>query len=449
MKEVTVFPNDAKSQGLNLPPSPRVVIVGAGFAGVEAAKILAKSNVEVVLIDRNTYHTFIPMLYQVATAVIDPQHVVYPLRRMFRGQRSVRILQAEVNNIDFNQQLVQTREGLTLDYQYLILATGSQSQYLGVSGAPQYSWPMRSLPEAIAIRHQILSCFEQAVKTLDSEERRKLLRFVIVGGGPTGVELAGALTELIQTALKRDYPTLNPSETEVVLVQSGDRLLKAYPQRLGDYTARWLRRHRVEVYLRTRVSQVTSETVELEEQTTLATQTVIWTAGVEGATPNLNPTPETTKRQEIITQPTLQVQNLPNIYAVGDLAEVKQESMTGVAQEAIQQGQTAAKNILKQIQGQSPQEFNYYDKGTLAIIGRHGGVGRIGKFAFIGWLAWFLWLEVHWFYLPGIRNRLGVLFNWLKCYFLGEGTNRLILREKLPAKLQSSDIHSASKTNSI
>jgi NADH dehydrogenase len=176
---------------------------------------------------------------------------------------------------------------------------------------------------------------------------------------------------------------------------------------------------------------------------------VIWTAGVEGATPNLNPTPETTKRQEIITQPTLQVQNLPNIYAVGDLAEVKQESMTGVAQEAIQQGQTAAKNILKQIQGQSPQEFNYYDKGTLAIIGRHGGVGRIGKFAFIGWLAWFLWLEVHWFYLPGIRNRLGVLFNWLKCYFLGEGTNRLILREKLPAKLQSSDIHSASKTNSI
>ncbi|MGB3402826.1 MAG: NAD(P)/FAD-dependent oxidoreductase [Microcoleaceae cyanobacterium] len=441
-----MFSNPTKLQRLNSSSNPRVVIVGAGFAGVEAAKILGKSNVEVVLIDRNTYHTFIPMLYQVATAVIDPQHVVYPLRRMFRGRGSVKILQAEVTAIDFDRQSVQTSEGLTLDYQYLILATGSQSQYLGVSGAPQHSWPMRSLPEAIAIRHQILSCFEQAVKTTDIELRRKLLRFVIVGGGPTGVELAGALSELIQTALKRDYPTLKQSETQVVLVQSSDRLLKGYPQRLGDYTARWLRRHQVEVYLGTRVSQVTAETVELEDQTTLATQTVIWTAGVEGATPNLNPKPETTKRQEIIAQPTLQVQNLPNIYAVGDLAEVQKESMTGVAQEAIQQGQTAAKNILKQIKGQSPQEFNYYDKGTLAIIGRHAGVGRIGKFAFTGWLAWFLWLEVHWFYLPGIRNRFGVLFNWLKCYLFGEGTNRLILREQLPANLQSSNTHPASKT---
>lgn len=441
-----MFSNSAKLQHLNLPSSPRVVIVGAGFAGVEAAKVLAKSNIEVILIDRNTYHTFIPMLYQVATAVIDPQQVVYPLRRMFRKQRSVKILQAEVTEIDFDRQFVQTREGLTLDYQYLILATGSQSQYLGVRGAPQYSWPMQSISEAIALRHQILSCFEQAVKTSDIELRRQLLRFVIVGGGPTGVELAGALTELIQTALKRDYPTLNLSETQVVLVQSSDRLLTGYPQPLGDYTARWLRRHRVEVYLGTRVSQVTPETVELEEQTTFATQTVIWTAGVEGATPNLDPAPETSKRQEIITQPTLQVQDLPNVYAVGDLAKVEQKSMTGVAQEAMQQGKTAGKNILKQMKGQSPQEFNYDDKGTLAIIGRHAGVGRIGKFAFKGWLAWFLWLEVHWFYLPGIRNRLGVLFNWLKCYFLGEGTNRLILREKLPVKPNSFEVKPASTT---
>ncbi|MEL7038702.1 MAG: NAD(P)/FAD-dependent oxidoreductase [Cyanobacteria bacterium J06592_8] len=425
-----MFSKSSRSQ-TSISSRSRVVIVGAGFAGVEAAKALAKSEVEVVLIDRNTYHTFIPMLYQVATTVLDPQQVVYPLRRMFRRWGSVRILQAEVTAIDFDQQLVQTREGLSLDYQYLILATGSKSQYLGVAGAPDYSWPMRSLSEAIALRHQILTCLEQAVKTSDPEERRKLLRFVIVGGGPTGVELAGALTELIKNMIRRDYPTLALSETQVVLVQSGEQLLKSYSKPLGDYTAQWLRRHGVEIYLATRVSQVKSESVQLDEDIVLATRTVIWTAGVQGATPTVRPSPETTKRQEVIVQPTLQIENHPDVYAVGDLAKIQQDSMTGVAQEAIQQGQTAAQNILRQLKDQSPEPFKYNDKGTLAIIGRHGGVGRIGRFNFKGWLAWFLWLEVHWLYLPGIRNRCGVLFNWLRYYFLGEGTHRLILREKI------------------
>jgi NADH dehydrogenase len=253
---------------------------------------------------------------------------------------------------------------------------------------------------------------------------------VIVGGGPTGIELAGALTELLQTAIKQDYPTLKLSETQVVLVQSGEQLLKTYAKPLGDYTAQWLRRQGVEIYLATRVSQVTPEAVHLDEDIILPTRTVIWTAGVQGATPTVRPPLATTKRQNVIVQPTLQLQDYPNVYGAGDLAKIQQESMTGVAQEAIQQGETAARNIIKQVQGQSPKPFNYHDKGTLAIIGRHAGVGRIGQFNVKGWLAWFLWLEVHWFYLPGIRNRFTVLFNWLKCYLFGEGTNRLIMRER-------------------
>ncbi|NJK37386.1 MAG: NAD(P)/FAD-dependent oxidoreductase [Oscillatoriales cyanobacterium RM2_1_1] len=424
----------------------RVVIVGAGFAGVEAAKALARSNssrsnqIEVVLIDRNNYHTFIPMLYQVATAVIYPQQIAYPIRRMFRGQDAVRFFQAEVTGIDFEQRSVQTSEGLQIDYQYLILATGSQSQYLGVPGAEEYAFPMRTLNDAVGLRNHLLSCLEQAVKLNDLEARQRWLRFVIVGGGPTGVELAGSLVQLISSALKRDFPTLDRSDTQIILVQSGEGLFKGYPERLGTYTARWLRRQGVQVYLKTGVSRVTPTNVHLDSANmdssdqghqadpwVIPTQTVIWTAGVEGAIPDPKPSLETTKRQQILAQPTLQVLTQPGVYAVGDLANIEGQSMNGVAQEAIQQGQTAARNILRQIEGKPPQPFDYHNKGRLAILGRHAGVAEIGRFAFGGIVAWLLWLEVHWWYLPGLRNRFGVLGNWLKYYCFGEGVNRIIL----------------------
>ncbi|MGF1493161.1 MAG: NAD(P)/FAD-dependent oxidoreductase [Microcoleaceae cyanobacterium] len=403
----------------------RVVIVGSGFAGVEAAKALSRSNFEIVLVDRNPYHTFIPMLYQVATAVLPPEQVVYPQHQMYEKRDAVRYLQAEVAGINFNQKMVQTTEGLNLDYQYLILATGSQSQYLGVSGAAEYAFPMRTLVDAMILRNHLFSCLEQATRQSDPEERQRLLRFVIVGGGPTGIELAGSLIQLLRGAVKRDFPDLNLAETQVILVQSGDQLFKSYPEHLGHYTARWLRQQGIQVHLNAKVSRVTPSTVHLDgqraDETAIPTQTVIWTAGVEGAVPQMEQLLETTKRQQILVKPTLQVLNQNEVYAVGDLAQIEGQSMGGVAQEAIQQGQAAAQNILRQSEGKPLEPFEYNNKGKLAIIGRHAGVGEIGRFAFGGVLAWLLWLEVHWWYLPGIRNRLGVLGNWLKYYFSGQG----------------------------
>lgn len=405
----------------------RVVIIGAGFAGVEAAKKLGKRGVNVLLIDRHNYHTFIPMLYQVATTVLYPHQVIYPLRRLFRGSPTVNFLQANVNKIDFHNQIIHS-ENLAIDYDYLVIATGSQSQYLGVTGAPENSLPMRTLTDAIAIRNQILSRFEQAAKVTDEEERIRLLTFVIVGGGATGIELAGSLNELIHSAFKKDYPTLNPNQARVIILQSGEQLFPSYPQKLGNYTEKWLRRHGVKVHLNSKVSKVTAEAVYLEDNTAIFTDTVIWTAGVLAATPETKQSVKTAAKDKVVVEQTLQLCGHKNVYGVGDVSYVdSQEEFNGVAQEAIQQGKTAADNILRQMNGESPKPFDYFNKGRLAIIGKHAGVGKIGKFAIKGFIAWFLWLEVHLLYLPGIRNRLGVLFNWLKYYFFGEGASRIII----------------------
>ena len=406
---------------------PKVVIIGAGFAGVEAAKKLGKHGVNVLLIDRHNYHTFIPMLYQVATAVLYPHQVIYPLRSLFRGFPTVNFLQANVNKVDFDRQIIYS-EDIAIDYDYLVIATGSQSQFLGVTGAPENSLPMRTLTDAIAIRNQVLSNFEKAAKVTDEQEKIRLLTFVIVGGGATGIELAGSLNELIHNAFKKDYPNLNSNLARVILLQSGEQLFPSYPQKLGNYTEKYLRRQGVKVHLNSKVSKVTPEAVYLEDNTSIFADTVIWTAGVLAATPETNRSVKTSAKDKVIVEQTLQLCGHKNVYGVGDVSYVDtKEKFNGVAQEAIQQGKTAADNILRQIKGRSLKPFDYFNKGRLAIIGKHAGVGKIGKFAIKGFIAWFLWLEVHLLYLPGIRNRLGVLFNWLKYYLLGEGASRIII----------------------
>ncbi len=406
---------------------PKVVIIGAGFAGVEAAKKLGKHGVNVLLIDRHNYHTFIPMLYQVATAVLYPHQVIYPLRSLFRGFPTVNFLQANVNKVDFDNQIIYSAD-VVIDYDYLVIATGSQSQFLGVTGAPENSLPMRTLTDAIAIRNQVLSNFEKAAEVTDEQEKIRLLTFVIVGGGATGIELAGSLNELIHNAFKKDYPNLNSNLARVILLQSGEQLFPSYPQKLGNYTEKYLRRQGVKVHLNSKVSKVTPEAVYLEDDTSIFADTVIWTAGVLAATPETKQSVKTAAKDKVIVEQTLQLCGHKNVYAVGDVSYVDtKEKFNGVAQEAIQQGKTAADNILRQIKGRSPEPFDYFNKGRLAIIGKHAGVGKIDKFAIKGFLAWFLWLEVHLLYLPGIRNRLGVLFNWLKYYFFGEGASRIII----------------------
>lgn len=405
----------------------RVVVIGAGFGGMQAAQSLAKSDAEVLLIDRNNYNTFIPLLYQVAAAQIEPEMIAYPLRTVVRRMARTRFLQAEVRRVDFAERVVEV-EGDRIPYDYLVMATGSQTRYLGVPGAGEHAFALRTLEQAVALRNHIFSLFERAARTVDAEERRALLTFVIVGGGPTGIEIAGTLAELRQ-AVKRDYPTINSKEIQIVLVQSGDRLLSNLPERLGRYAARKLARLGVKILLQTRVARVTSRSVSFEGEACQSAMTVVWAAGLEAAVPDMEMTPEMAEKRKLKVRPTLQLVNDDTVYAVGDLAYVEQENkqLVGVAPEALQQGVAVAQNIGRQLKGRSPKSFQYFNKGRLAIIGGYAGVGKIGPVLLTGFLPWLMWLGVHLVYLPGYRSRLLVLLSWLHGYVWGDRAVRLIL----------------------
>lgn len=406
---------------------PKVIIVGAGFGGMQAAQSLARSGAQILLIDRNSYNTFVPLLYQVAAAQIEPELIAYPVRNILRRSPRTRFLRADVQHINFAQQTVETSQA-TFAYDYLVMATGSQTQFLGVPGAAEYAFSLRTLAQSIALRNHILHRLEQAALEPDPQRRQQLLTVVIVGGGPTGVEMAGTLVEL-KRALRKDYSGLHLKEMRIFLVQSGDNLLVNLPESLGRYTTRKLRQLGVKVHLQTRVSRVTPDQVEFQEGMTVPAGTVIWAAGLEAALPETATSPPTTRKRKLQVGPTLQLIGHDNVYAIGDVASFEQngKSLTGVAPEALQQGVAVARNIHRQIQGKVPQPFNYLNKGRLAIIGCYAGVGKIGPFPLTGFLPWLMWLSVHLVYLPGFRNRLLILLNWLHGYGLGDRAVRLIL----------------------
>ncbi|MBW4675702.1 MAG: NAD(P)/FAD-dependent oxidoreductase [Desmonostoc geniculatum HA4340-LM1] len=416
--------------------SRRVVIVGAGFGGLQAAQSLADSGADVLLIDRHNYHTFIPLLYQVATGQLEPEYIAYPIRTILRrfsflrNKPKVQFLMAEVEQIDFSGQTVET-DSCSIAYDFLVLATGSRTQFLGVTGASEYAFSMRTLEEAIAIRNQIFSCFEQAIQESDSSRRQQLLTFTIVGGGATGVEVVGAFVEIVRGQLRRDYPTIL-HEVRLILVQSGDRLLGELPKKLGAYTHKRLHQLGVEVYLLSKVTRVTLESVHLQNDEVIPTATVIWTAGLEANYPTTSQEVSSANKGKLIVHPTLQLLQQPNVYAIGDLAYVEKngKSLSGVAPEALQQGVAVARNIQRQFRGKSPEPFSYFNKGRLAIIGCYSGVGKIGVFAFTGFLAWLMWLGVHLVYLPGYRSRFFVLLTWLHTYLSRDRSVRLILSVK-------------------
>jgi NADH:ubiquinone reductase (H+-translocating) len=405
----------------------RIVIVGAGFGGLQAAQSLKHSGADVLLINRENYHTFAPMLYQVATGQVEPGQVAYPIRNIM-GRSPLRYLMAEVQRINFERQSVETAH-LTIPYDYLVLATGSETRYLGVPGALEYALPMRSLTDAIALRNHIFARFEAAAQTLNPQRRQLLLTFAIVGGGPTGVELAGAMVEVITGRLRRRYPTFDLGQSKLILVQGGDSLLPGLSHKLGAYTYRKLRHLGVDVYLHTRVSRVTAQTLHLENDQIIRAATIIWTAGVEATAPATSKELPRAGQEKLVVQPTLQVLNQPNVYAIGDLAHVDaiDPSLKGVAPEALQQGVAVAQNIRRQMRGQAPQPFRYFNKGRLAIIGCYSGVGQIGPLALTGPLAWILWLGVHLVYLPGYANRFFTALRWMQTYWGRERPVSLIL----------------------
>ncbi|MGF1481840.1 MAG: NAD(P)/FAD-dependent oxidoreductase [Cyanophyceae cyanobacterium] len=408
----------------------KIVVIGAGFAGLRAVKRLSGAEAEVLLIDRHNYHTFIPLLYQVATGFIEPELIAYPLRRILRKIRNASFLMADVKQIDLETRSVIT-DNLSVAYDYLVIATGSQTTFLQVSGAPQHTFPLRTLADAVTLRHHIIHCFEQAAKLPehDVERREQLMTFVIVGGGPTGVEMAGALQELIRDCLTQDYPQLELRQARVVLLQSGASLLKTYPERLRKYTLRQLRDRQIKVHFNNRVKAVSPTAVCLEDGTTLETSTVIWTAGVEATFPQPEGSFSTANANKVKVLPTLQLPEAPHVYIVGDATYVEQDGtpLIGVAPEALQQGGAVAENIKRQLRGKSPKPFDYFNKGTAAIIARNAGVAYLlGKIPLSGSLAWLLWLGIHLYYLPGLSNRFKLLGAWLKDYFLRERSMRQV-----------------------
>lgn len=410
-----------------MPQKFPIVVIGAGFGGLQAAKSLARSGKDVLLIDRNNYHTFVPLLYQVATGQLEPEHIAYPVRTILRRSRRCHFLMAEVEEIDFSEQVIRTNS-LDIQYDYLVLATGSQTQYLEVAGAAEFALPMRTLAEAVTLRNRIFSCFEAASR-LEPPSRQPLLTFAIVGGGATGVEIVGAFVELLRSRLRREYPSLNMREVKLILLQSGDRLLPEFPPKLGGVAQKYLQKLGVDVRLQTRVKRISATGVYLTDGQTISTATVIWAAGLEAAIPNSSEELFKATKGKLRVSLTLQSLNYPNVYAIGDAAYVEKldKPLSGVAPVALQQGVAVARNLTRQLRGQKLKPFRYFNKGRLAVIGCYSGVGLIGKWKLTGFLAWIMWLGVHLVYLPGLRNQLVVLLTWLQTYLLGDRPVRLIL----------------------
>ncbi len=393
---------------------PRIVIVGAGFAGLQAARCLRHARAEVVLADAQPSHAFVPLFYQVATGLLPPDCVQQPLRQLARRQANLRVRQARVTALNLAAQQLQLNDG-TLRYDYLILATGSQPRSQPLPGAATGALPFASLDDAIALRDRLLACWRRAALEPDPESRQRLLTVVLIGGGPTGVELAGSIQEWWRGTAQRRYPSLRAASLRLVLVQSDERLLALWPEALSHYTARHLQRLGIEVRLGVRARAVTDAGVELATGEAIAAATVVWTGGLVAQHPPAEPAlPTAARREQLLVEPTLQLPGYPNVYAAGDLAyrEQHQRPLPSVAPVAIQAGAAAARNIQRQLRGRSPQPFTYQDKGRAAIVARYAGIVETEQVHLQGWLGWLLWLVIHWCYLPGWSNRARALWAW-------------------------------------
>jgi NADH:quinone reductase (non-electrogenic) len=412
---------------------PRVVIVGAGFGGLWAARGLARSGAAVTLVDRNNYHTFLPLLYQVAASELSPTDIAFPIRSILRELPHARFVLGEVKAIDPDACEVRLAER-DIPYDFLVLAVGSTSTFFGIPGAAEHAFPLKTLEQGIALRNRILRCFERAAEEPDARRREQILTFAIVGGGPTGVEFAGALAELIRGAICKDYAALDLREVHIVLIEALDRLLAALPVRLGDYARRRLEQMGVQVRLRAAVSAISDDAVYLKGSAAIPAETVVWTAGVRGAGEDhaFGLTPTRSGQFQVL--PTLQVTDYPHIYVVGDLAQVGRLPM--IAPVAIQEGAAAARNITHQLNAEPPEPFNYRDRGTMTTIGRNAAVAYIWGRTFTGFSAWLIWLGVHIYNLVGFRNRLIVLINWAWDYFFFERGVRLILPDTRKSTLE-------------
>jgi len=418
---------------------PKVVIIGAGFGGLWASRSLAKEPVDVLVVDQNNYHTFLALLYQVAAAELEAEDIAYPVRSIFWNLPNVDFALAYARRIDPQNRIIET-DGDPISYDYLILSTGSITHSFNIPGVAAHAYCLKTLEEAVILKNHIICCFEGATRETDEDRRRSLLTFVIVGGGATGVEYAGALSELIHGPLIQDYRTIDFDTVRVILLEASDKLVANMPETIHTYTLGRLKKMGVDVRLGVKVLEVTSDGVVLDGQDKIFTRTVVWTAGVRGE-PIVERSGLPTERDgRVPVLTTLQVPGHPEIYVVGDLASIKEDDrvLPLVAQVAIQSAVTAAKNILRHIDGQPLQSFHYRDRGSMITIGRNTAGVVIGSRTYMGFFAWILWLVIHLFNLIGFRNRIMVLINWAWDYLLYERAVRFVFPSKISPRSKSS-----------
>ncbi len=419
---------EAHMKTINL---PHIVIVGAGFAGLETARGLANAPVRITLIDKRNHHLFQPLLYQIAIAGLLPSQIAYPIRTIFRRQKNLTFQMGEVTAIDFDAKYIKL-EGSVIAYDYLVFAVGGRTNFLGFDSFEQLGFQLKDIETAVKTRNHLLTMFEQASYEADSEKRKSLLTFVIVGGGPTGVETAGMLAELITHVMRKDYPSLNLNDARVILLEAAPHLINAYPDGLRKATFDLLRGKNVDIRLNTKLNGYNGERVALADGSHIDSHTLIWTAGVKAAEIVDELNVEKAGSGRIRVEQTLQLPGHPETFVIGDAAFLlngNAQPLPMLSTVAIQEGKVTARNIRRIINGKEAAPFHYKDPGLLATIGRNAAVARIWGISFSGFLAWVIWVFLHIYRLIGFRNRLIVMFNWAWDYLFYENQVRLITRE--------------------
>ena len=423
-----MYPNSTNARD----PRPHVVIVGGGFGGLAAANALRKAPVRVTVIDRTNHSIFFPLLYQVATGGLSADEVATPIRSLLRRQRNAEVLMTEVTGVDIGRRQVLTADG-PITYDYLVLATGARYTYFDHPEWEQHAPSLKSIADAATIRRRLLQAFEQAELATDPAEVEALLTFVLVGGGPTGVELAGAIAELARTGLADEFRHIDPRLARIVLVEAGPRLLATFPESLSRKAQRALERMGVEVRTHAAVTDVAAEGVRVGEEQ-IASRTVIWTAGVVATPVGAWLGAETDRIGRVKVVPDLSVPGHPEVFVIGDAAYVEQDGqpLPGVAQVPIQQGRYVGRLIQRRVQNKPiPGPFRYWYPPNMATVGRAFAVADFGWVRMSGFLTWLLWLVVHVFYLAGMRNRLQVLMQWTWAYFTYERNVRVLSPEPM------------------
>ena len=408
----------------------KVIVIGAGFGGCAAAQELAKCGFDVTLFDKRNHHLFQPLLYQVATALLSPAQIAYPIRAMFKKQKNVRVLIGNITRVDLAKRTVQSkRSNQEFHYDYLIIAAGARHAYFGHQKWEKYAWGLKTTRDALQIRERMIYSFEKAERTRSEAKRRKFSTFVIIGAGPTGVEMAGAIIELTRNSMRDDFTKFNPKNSRVILVEGSPRVLSAYSKKLSDIALKDLVAMGVDVRLNALVSNVTEEGVYIGEDVFIETENIIWAAGNVAAPLIKNVTSAFNASGQAEVNHDFSIKEDKNVFCIGDCAHLKDANnivVPAIAPGALQSGKFVAKQIYNDRKGKKRDTFLYKDKGMMATIGRSRAIASIGKFEIYGFFAWFLWCVIHILFLINFRNKLLVIFDWFVSYFTHKRSVRLI-----------------------